>query len=654
MLCEPGAEKGWVDRINAQLPEDVRVFDVVRTTWNFNSKNAASGRQYGYLLPTFVLAPRTSVQYIARAAPIPQALKGAIAAASASKPWNMLAADLAADPFCNGTAAAIAREEAAAAYRAHLAATDSMDRGLGVAAGGAAAAAPAGLSIAALTAAPQPTEPSSEAAARTPSSSASSVGDVSQPDEYQTGAAYAAAAAEEWELRRAAAKASHGPFRLGDGQWQKLKDTFGKYVGTHSFHNFTPRMTVGDASAVRYISEASVSKPFIVGSGADAQEYVRLNIVGQSFLLNQIRHMVGLAVDVVRGAAPPHVMEWAFSTGVAKLPLAPAEGLYLDTVFFVGYDRRNARRMPTLTYLTPQAAARKQAFIDGVIFPQIARQVRDERPFHKYIEELNASPLAYRFRVPEYSKPVQGSRVVGTKQPRFEDHSVDASTTAPEGAASRAGDAGATAQGGSGDAAPAAKRSRQEDSEAQAAVLYGALAPVGLDRISGGAVSKVAREKAEFKRRLKEEREKYMAAKRAAQASGGPKPNYVDWDAQASMAARAAVAENSTSSSSSSSTAILRAPDASTAAAATDPSTASAAADASDDVAMGGSGGAEASTAAGEDGDGLNGSPGGRAGHRGGRGRGGWGGRGGRGRGGATSRGGGKPATIHTWRPGRS
>lgn len=50
---------------------------------------------------------------------------------------------------------------------------------------------------------------------------------------------------------------------------------------------------------------------------------------GQSFLLHQIRKMVSLAVEVVRGSASRTTVLDAFTTRRMELPMAPSLGLYL-------------------------------------------------------------------------------------------------------------------------------------------------------------------------------------------------------------------------------------------------------------------------------------------------------------------------------------
>lgn len=77
------------------------------------------------------------------------------------------------------------------------------------------------------------------------------------------------------------------------------------------------------------------------GGAAAAVRWVRMDIHGQSFLLNQIRKMIGLAVAVYRGVAPRNGIEIAtdpqrnFGT-----PMAPELGLLLAECLYEAYNAR--------------------------------------------------------------------------------------------------------------------------------------------------------------------------------------------------------------------------------------------------------------------------------------------------------------------------
>jgi tRNA pseudouridine38-40 synthase len=80
---------------------------------------------------------------------------------------------------------------------------------------------------------------------------------------------------------------------------------------------------------------------FTIGSGTMAARWVRMQVHGQSFLLNQIRKMVGLAVAVFRGTAPEDAIELALDPCVdLSTPMAPELGLFLAECKFDVYNSR--------------------------------------------------------------------------------------------------------------------------------------------------------------------------------------------------------------------------------------------------------------------------------------------------------------------------
>ena len=69
--------------------------------------------------------------------------------------------------------------------------------------------------------------------------------------------------------------------------------------------------------------------------------WVKLVVTGQSFMLHQIRKMVGLAVAVVRGVAPETAIAHALDPRHRfKTPIAPDVGLFLDESIFDSYNQR--------------------------------------------------------------------------------------------------------------------------------------------------------------------------------------------------------------------------------------------------------------------------------------------------------------------------
>lgn len=103
------------------------------------------------------------------------------------------------------------------------------------------------------------------------------------------------------------------------------------YKGTHNFHNFTKGMHVNDKSAFRHIQDIDVSD---IGA-----KFLVVSLLGQSFLLNQIRKMVSLALEVTLGLAPGDAIQEALtSKSLVHTHMVPGEGLLLDRMSYKAYD----------------------------------------------------------------------------------------------------------------------------------------------------------------------------------------------------------------------------------------------------------------------------------------------------------------------------
>jgi len=79
------------------------------------------------------------------------------------------------------------------------------------------------------------------------------------------------------------------------------------FEGTHNFHNFTAKggpKEFKNPSAMRFIMSAKCSSPFMI----DGEEWVEMTFLGQSFILYQIRKMVGITICIARDGATPRVI----------------------------------------------------------------------------------------------------------------------------------------------------------------------------------------------------------------------------------------------------------------------------------------------------------------------------------------------------------
>nr|XP_046231867.1 tRNA pseudouridine synthase A isoform X3 [Scatophagus argus] len=125
-------------------------------------------------------------------------------------------------------------------------------------------------------------------------------------------------------------------FRLEPETIQRVNRLFALYKGTHNFHNFTSQKAPNDPSARRYITEMSCGEPFICSNN----EFAVITVRGQSFMLHQIRKMIGLVIAVIKGYAKEDVIEQSWGQEKVDVPKAPGLGLVLERVHFDRYNKR--------------------------------------------------------------------------------------------------------------------------------------------------------------------------------------------------------------------------------------------------------------------------------------------------------------------------
>jgi tRNA pseudouridine38-40 synthase len=118
-----------------------------------------------------------------------------------------------------------------------------------------------------------------------------------------------------------------------------FNETLKGYEGTHVFHNFTKGKKFKDHSASRNIRFINCSEPFYP-CNQNELEFVVVRIKGQSFMMHQIRKMIGLAIAVVKGFANPEHIRKSMEEPYMDIPKAPGLGLMLEDVHFDRYNRK--------------------------------------------------------------------------------------------------------------------------------------------------------------------------------------------------------------------------------------------------------------------------------------------------------------------------
>ena len=130
-------------------------------------------------------------------------------------------------------------------------------------------------------------------------------------------------------------------YRVTPEQLESLQTALRQYEGTHSFHNFTKGVSAQDPSSMRYILSFNVEEPMVFANG---MEWIPTQVLGQSFLLHQIRKMISVGMDSVSLGLPNMVSAALEKDCKIVTNLAPAQDLFMEMSF---YDTYNEVKVPT-------------------------------------------------------------------------------------------------------------------------------------------------------------------------------------------------------------------------------------------------------------------------------------------------------------------
>ncbi|GAA93704.1 uncharacterized protein L969DRAFT_53498 [Mixia osmundae IAM 14324] len=125
-------------------------------------------------------------------------------------------------------------------------------------------------------------------------------------------------------------------WRITPEKLDSLRTTLARYLGSHNFWNFTVGKDFRDRSAQRVMKQVIVSDPFLI----DDAEWISIKLHGQSFMLHQIRKMIGLAILSVRTGTPSTLVLECFGPSRIAVPKAPSLGLLLEYPEFNNYNSR--------------------------------------------------------------------------------------------------------------------------------------------------------------------------------------------------------------------------------------------------------------------------------------------------------------------------
>ncbi|KAJ6656652.1 hypothetical protein lerEdw1_003539 [Lerista edwardsae] len=174
-------------------------------------------------------------------------------------------------------------------------------------------------------------------------------------------------------------------YRLSKETLEAVNRLLACYKGTHNFHNFTSQKGPKDPSAKRYIMEMYCDEPFV----REGMELAVIKVKGQSFMMHQIRKMIGLVIAIVKGYAAESVMERSWGEEKVDVPKAPGLGLVLEQVHFEKYNRRFGNDGLHEALEWAEEGEKIAAFKEQYIYPTIIRTEKEEKSMMSWLETLS-------------------------------------------------------------------------------------------------------------------------------------------------------------------------------------------------------------------------------------------------------------------------
>ncbi|CAN8304651.1 unnamed protein product [Cochlearia groenlandica] len=298
--------RGFAERLNSHLPDQIRVFGYKRVAPSFNSKKFCDKRRYVYLIPVFALDPSSHSE--AEMARSDSGYEYVDCVECCEKGYKIPLGVMGKD---NSDGSKSEFRSGISSNKCDALGTDVKSQSL--------SSNGEGSDSSALVKTEDLQEDCCEYNLESVKESETLVkGEINKEEEQDV------------------AK-SERKFCYGEEEKKKFNRILGYYVGSHNFHNFTTRTKAADPAANRYILSFDANTVI----NLEGKDFVKCEVVGQSFMLHQIRKMIGLAVAVMRNYAPESLIQTAFKKDVRiNVPMAPEVGLYLDECFFTSYNKR--------------------------------------------------------------------------------------------------------------------------------------------------------------------------------------------------------------------------------------------------------------------------------------------------------------------------
>ncbi|RYO24179.1 hypothetical protein AA0111_g8671 [Alternaria arborescens] len=220
-------------------------------------------------------------------------------------------------------------------------------------------------------------------------------------------------------------------YRISPERQARVQAALDNYLGTHRYHNYTVHKKYNDKSAQRYIKSFKVApKPIIIND----TEWLSLKVHGQSFMMHQIRKMVGMAALTVRCGTDPEIMEKSFGNEVVRIPKAPGLGLLLERPVFESYNAKSAKQHGRDPIDFERYNDKIEAFKEKEIYQRIFREEAEGNQFNTFFTHLdNYKDPQFLYLTSGGIEATKRKREDKSTQQKYEEDSEDENASGGEG-----------------------------------------------------------------------------------------------------------------------------------------------------------------------------------------------------------------------------
>ncbi|KAG4073939.1 hypothetical protein HA402_014144 [Bradysia odoriphaga] len=177
-------------------------------------------------------------------------------------------------------------------------------------------------------------------------------------------------------------QSSQVKYRVSADKLKSINELLQVFKGSKNYHNFTVDKTYSDQSSYRQILDVECEAPFLVHD----VEFCTIRLKGRSFMMHQIRKMMGLMLAVAREVTDRSIFDMVFTDRAINCPTAPGLGLVLDRLHFNSFDQKYGSQYGTL--LWEECEENVQQFFEKQIQPKIVQTEIQEEQMLQWLETI--------------------------------------------------------------------------------------------------------------------------------------------------------------------------------------------------------------------------------------------------------------------------